>query len=502
MKRTDVTAARPAGQRRGFMRLRPGALVGLAVSALAIEVVLILGFTLPLSIWTNPAVVPTERPLATVLGTGAGGALRFGAAVACAFAAFALALWCARRVSGRAVFALVLLTTVVFSATLAPLNPLAAHDVYHNIADARTMWIYGDNPNILPPNVYPDDPYFEHVAAWSDFASPYGPVWYFVSGAPLPFTGDGLWPNVLGQKALTSAFLLAATALVMLIAARIRPGAAAAAGVLVGWNPLLQFETAGNAHNDVVMVVFALAALYAVTRRWWVAVFPLLALSVASKYVLILLGPILLIWMLKRTDVPRRWVALSLVLGAITGVAVYVPFFAGADTLNILRRQTNFNTSSPSALFDAVLWSRFHLDTLSSARIMKLVVVPLYVVCYAALLWRIPRDAGLVALVRAGFWAVFLLLLIATWWFWPWYLLWLAPLGALLPGSRPALLAALFSATAMAMYLPYFWLLYEDGLLLQAATAGAAFLLPALAAAAPRITRRDRREPAGALAAD
>src|SRR5438105_15533269 len=103
----------------------------------------------------------------------------------------------------------------------------------------------------------------------------------------------------------------------MLTAARIRPGAALAAGVLVGWNPLLQFETAGNAHNDIVMVFFALLAVYAITRRWWLLVFPLLALSVAAKYVLILLGPLLLLWMWRRGDIPRRTILLSLGLGAL-----------------------------------------------------------------------------------------------------------------------------------------------------------------------------------------
>jgi hypothetical protein len=251
------------------------------------------------------------------------------------------------------------------------------------------------------------------------------------------------------------------------------------------------------------MLFFALAALYAVTRRRWVADFPLLALSVAAKYMLIVLGPVVLVWMLKRHDVPRRWVLLSLALGVMVGAGVYVPFFAGEQTLAVFRRQSSFNTSSPSALLDALLWTRLALAPETASLIMKLIVTPVFLLAYSVLLWRMPRDAGVVALVRGGFWSVFLLLVIATWWFWPWYLLWLVPLGALLPAGRPALIAGVFSATAMAMYIPYFWLLYGDGVVLQAATAGTAFLLPVLLTITPRLRRRPAaREPLGAVAAD
>lgn len=503
MKRGSLERTSPPARGRGVIaRGRLPRLAGLAAIALALEGVFLFGFLHPISIRWYPDVVPTDRPLATVLGLGIGGAMRFGAPVLAGFALLLPAWWCARGLSGRAVVALVLLVSAVFSVTLLPANPLGAQDIYHNIADARTLWRYGDNPTVLPPNAYPDDPFAPYVPAWQDFASTYGPVWYVVAGAPLPFAGDGLWANVIGQKLLTAAFLFGSTVLVMLIAARIRPGAAAAAGVLVGWNPLLQWETAGNAHNDVVMVFFALAALYAVTRRWWLAVFPLLALSVGTKYVLVLLGPVLLVWMLRRGDIPRRRVALSLLLGALVGLAVYVPFFAGRDTLAAFARQGSFNTSSPSALIDALLWSRLNIDFTLSSKIVKLVVVPVYLLAYALILWRIPRDAGLVALVRASFWVVFLLLTVATWWFWPWYLLSLVPLGVLLPGSRPALLAAVFSATAMLMYIPYFWLLYGDGVVLQAATSATAFLLPSVLALLPRADDSRTREPVGAVAAD
>jgi hypothetical protein len=468
---------------------------------LTIALALLCGLLLPLAIWQHPQIIRDEQPLATALGTDGIGALRFAVPVLVAFAGFAAAVWLARGLSGRSATALVLGGTVLLSATLIPINPVGAQDIYHNIADARTLWIRGDNPTVLPPNAYPDDRFYPNVTAWQDFPSVYGPVWYGVSALTVPIAGDDLWSNVIGQKIITALFLLGATAMTMVTAGRIRPGAAIAAGVMVGWNPLMQFETAGNAHNDVVMVFFALAALYAVTRRWWLAVFPLLALSVAAKYVLILLGPILLVWLLRRHDVPRRQIVYSLLLGALTAAAVYLPFFAGADTLDSFRRQSAFNTSSPSALLDALLIQFSGLDEVESLKVTKLIVMPLYFVSYAVLLWRIRRDAGVVSLVRTSFWGVFLLLVIATWWYWPWYLVFLVPFGALLPGSRPALIGAVFAGASMLMYVPYFWLLWGDWIVHHASTAGVAFLLPVLLALVP-LLRRGQPAEVGALAGD
>jgi hypothetical protein len=126
-----------------------------------------------------------------------------------------------------------------------------------------------------------------------------------------------------------------------------------------------------------------------------------------------------------------------------------------------------------------VLMSWFHLSPTESSQIMKTIVVPPFLVLYA---WQVWRSGGnFAALVARSFAVFFGLLLIATWWFWPWYVIWVVPLAALTPRRGVAILAAVFSASSMLMYAAYFWLLYGDGLRLQAATAGVAFLPPLLA---------------------
>ncbi len=489
------------GHRRpGVTGAWSGSAAWLAGAGLLLELLLVLGFLLPYSILRHPDVIAAPDPLVVVLGNSAGAALRFIVPVLLAFAALGLALLAAPRATSRRAALLLLGGTAIFSATLLPMSPVGANDVYHNVADARTLFIYQDNPTLVPPIAHADDPFYRYVASWQDTPSAYGPVWYAISGIPLLVAGDSLWPNVLGQKLITAAFLLGCTLLAMLLAERIRPGTGLMAGLLVGWNPLLQFETAGNAHNDVVMAFFALAALYALSRRWWPAVFPALALAIASKPMLAVLGPVLLAWMVRRPEVSRRQLLLSLGLGALTLAAVYVPLFAGRDTLDGLQREANHVTSSPGAMTYTLLQSHFQMDWSSLLARMKLVAWPLFLLGYGIVLWRMIRRPDLDALAGAAAWAVFLLMTIIVWWFMSWYLFWLVPFAALRPRSRASAVALVFSLCALLMYVPHQWLLAGNPTLMETATALTGFLLPLLFAVAPRRSRV-KSMPAASLAA-
>lgn len=450
----------------------------LGLIALLLGLTYAIGFLLPLAYWRYPDVIPSDRPLADALGTDRAGALWFVGSVAVAFSLYAAAVLLARALRDRRALVAVLGVGAIYAVLFLPTNPVGAQDIYHNVFDARILWKYGDNPNAVPPSAFLNDPLFPAVVAWNEFASVYGPVWYAVSGVPFAAGGDDLRANVIGHKALTAAFLLGTALLTSLTAERIRRGTGVAAAIAVAWNPLMLFETAGNAHNDIVMVFFAMAAFYALVMRRWLWIFPLLALSVATKYGLILLGPLILVWLLRREDVPKRKVLLSLGLGAAVGAAVYLPFFQGADTLEVIRRQSGYNTSSPSAVLDMLLIHQWGFNSLESSRLMKQIVVPLFLVLYA---WQIWRVRGTVAgLVERCVVVLFLLMLISTWWFWPWYVIWIVPLAALLPRRGAALIGLSFSASAMLMYTAYFWLLYGDGVRLQLTTATVAFLPPAL----------------------
>jgi alpha-1,6-mannosyltransferase len=454
------------------------ALLGLGGCALALEAVFVGGFLLRFALWQHRQVVASPRVLAALSGRGPRGALVFALAVLVAFALYALAIWIGRAAQGPAATALVLGATILFALTLLPTNPVTADDVYHNVADARTFWVHGENPLRVPPAAVAGDPLARRVPAWRDTPSAYGPLWYVVSGAPLPLTGTALWPAVLAQKALTALCLLGITALVLAAAGRWQPQQGVAAGILVGWCPLLLWETAGAAHNDSLTVCCAVAAVCAALRRWTVAVFPLLLLAVATKPTLAVLAPVLLIWLLRQEAVSLRAVGVSLLLAGALAVVLYLPVGGWAAPLAGLRRESQRVSSSPGALVQTTLAVTLHVNGLHVLTLLKALVWPSYLGLYAAVLVRLARRPDDAMLAGSSVAVMGLTLVLVTWWFMPWYLLWLLPLAALGPATRWWAVSAAFAAGAMLQYVPHFWLLGTDPRLLEFATAATAFLPP------------------------
>lgn len=472
---------RPMALTSAFARCNRLILLGAA--ALALASVLIAGLLLPLALWEHDEVISGHQPIAVLFGTQAAGAARLLAAILSAYVVFGVAALLARGSAGRRACWLVLAGTVLLALVLLPMHPAGSQDIYHNIADARTFWIHGANPAITPPDAHLDDPFLPYVSVWRDYPSAYGPLWYAIAGVGLPFTEADLWPNVIAQKLLSAGFLVITTVLVMATAGRIQPHTAPLAGVLVGWNPLLLFETAGNAHNDIVMVAFAVAAIYALVRGWWPAVFPLLALAVSAKYILVLLGPLLVMWMLRRREVSLRQTSLSLILGAAVALACYGPFLVGGAIEESLARQSERVLASTGAALTSMLMTERGLDSKQAKTVMKLAMVAVFLVGYAVALWRIPRDPPASALIVAGTWATFLFLVTVAWWFWPWYLIGLVPLAALAPRRPEALLASVFSLTATLMYVTYMWQVFDpDWHGTQRETAATIFVIPLLLA--------------------
>jgi hypothetical protein len=406
------------------------------------------------------------------------GALRWAVPAVALVLVWGVALWAAARLRGWGWGVVALGMATAFLVTLLPMNPGGTQDIYHNVADLRLFWLHGLNPTLHAPNAVPDDPFFPHVWGYADLPSAYGPLWYELAGVTVALSGDGLWSNLIAQKAFVGAFALGTALLVMLAAGSVAPDRIVPAAVVTAWSPLLLWETGGNGHNDSVMAFFLAAALLAAARRAYLWLLPLLVLAALVKYTTALALPVALVWLLRRPDVSRRTIAVGAGIAAICVVVAFAPLAAGTDTVAALRRPGMTFILSPTTLAHG--WLAGRLTDADASTVVRAVTGLIFLGVY---LWVLARTGGDARdLAARCFDALFLYLLLASWWFFPWYVLWLAPPAVLARGPSRIFALGVMSGAALLTYL-YWWpdppFRGEEWFRLYAAIVAGVFALPA-----------------------
>ena len=307
--------------------------------------------------------------------------------------------------------------------------------------DAWTYWSYGriasvhdGNPYRDSPSDVRDDPSFRWVGEdWRGATSVYGPAFTLASEPLARAAGTSHDRAAWAFKTLGAAAVLAAA----LLAARLsrRPAFACA---FVGWNPLLAVHFGGGGHNDAWMaalVVGALAAGVAGRRRLEGAAW---ALAAAVKWIPLVLLPL------------RALEARALRRGL--GVAGFAVAAAVVAALATARYGTAWLEAAAPIARTAARETRFavpqRLEQLGLPEWLALgVPAAAFVVAYLALARRALRGRAQLGLA-AG------LLLLATPYLAPWYVVWTAPLAAAEDDGHAQLLALGLSAYLLPQTVP------------------------------------------------
>jgi hypothetical protein len=214
--------------------------------------------------------------------------------------------------------------------------PVGALDAFNYMIELKLAYGYGENPYLVTFAGYRDDP-FALPAFLVDVPLFYGPVWLLAYGLPVALVGFETIIGLLGALKLFNVGLLALTGL--LIYRSQEDDRAGWLGVyLFLANPLVVFEGVGNAHNDVLMTLFLVAALVAFRRK---SVFagPMFALSALVKLFTIVLAPLLLAVMLRDRWGWRR-LALAGSLALLVVVVSVMPFWADGAMVDGFRKGT------------------------------------------------------------------------------------------------------------------------------------------------------------------
>jgi len=346
-----------------------------------------------------------------------------------------------------------------FSINLLFMYPVGAADIFDQIFRARLLAHYGLNPFTTLPSHIAGDP-FQAYVAWKGDPSPYGPVWeLFAAGASL-LAGSDLWGNLVAFKLLVIAAYGVSVGLTYAILRATRPDWALRGTIFFAWNPLVIFEVAGNGHNDAIVIMFVLAAVYLFVTARRVAVLPAVMAGALAKFVPVLLVPVFVaaIWR-DRSPYPVKKgpstagvrdrplsnidAFVTLVVGAVISLGMalilYAPFWNGPSSIGALGRQSLFTASIPKVALD-LLTLRLHVDDGQAQSLVRgtalglMLLVTLGLTLWVFLKGNARNETERAALVdrtlSALYEVIFFYLAFATLWFQPWYLMWLVALTA------------------------------------------------------------------------
>jgi hypothetical protein len=386
-----------------------------------------------------------------------------------------------KELDEREALYIIIIGGVIFGLILLFSYPQTAIDLFVYGIRTRGWAVYGLSPFTTPPEALPtSDPWLGLAGEWADAASPYGPVWEWLSLGAYHLFGGKYLAHLINIKVIGLLAYLGCTWMVYKTLQLYRPQWAAIGTAFFAWNPLVLFESVQNAHNDIVMVFFLLVAVWAFAnltvgsqekrRHMWLGVFIIaFAASILVKFVTVVILPFFLVVLVLHEETWLRRILVFISIGfAITVISVLVmlPYWPGLDQWALLRANEGAGRSLTALL---VLLIRPMTGTNPAFNISRGLIYALLGGIYLWCLWQVWRraatqtkrdrtrkKAAFETPIWASFFVFFWYVLLGASTFHAWYLLWFLPLGAfLIPQVRPISGVVVFSLMAL-LIIPYF----------------------------------------------
>jgi hypothetical protein len=347
----------------------------------------------------------------------------------------------------------VIAAALAASALLWTSFPVGSKDVFLYALFGKVWGTYHANPYQIPPATFPGDPWLEYARTLgAQRPAPYGPLFLWQAWAGNALARSHLWLAAWAHKAVATFALAAALLVAMRFLRVVRVQQPWHIMTLLALNPLLLFESAGNGHNDAVMLLLLVAGLFwhvrGGTHRSVLAP-AILSLAVWYKWYAVLLMPAFVIdaYRVDGRQVVWRWIFSACVSAVVFGGFLMAPLADGTPVLlGRLIGHENLRTVFPLQLsppLAALLWvcqttglvdqggNLFWFDSIRS------VVFAATILAALGCQWR-----GVLTLVQSVCVLALALAMFALSILWPWHLL--VPVAfALLSAARPWILLAL-----------------------------------------------------------
>lgn len=367
---------------------------------------------------------------------------------------------------------------LLFCAILLAIPPLTSQDVFWNLFQGRIFTHYQQNPYLVTPQEFSGDPYFGLIRIWQDFPMTHGPIWTLLVSAVSILTPNNLFSSLFILRMVLFIILGLVIGLTVLVVRQVNPPWSFPAFIALSWQPLLLINTINNASNDIIIGLTALLGLFLIFRGRYLQGFTVLWIGVLVKYVILLLIPLGIIFVIHRHGLKAMIKIITPIIGVIIFLTLiaYLPFgynifqfsglssqihlfeytvlppvpfwlttvgatISGTDIKEIIRN----NQQIPLSLFK----DRTALESL--VLIVRILSVAIFLVFYFWLLFKPFQNER--DLFRRGFWIFAVYLLIAPFWFMDWYLIWLIPL-AVVSGLVPTLIVLGWSVIAFSCLFP------------------------------------------------
>jgi hypothetical protein len=402
-------------------------LIGAALGSLAIY---LLAFTVP----ANLLMLYQRHSLVGQLlrHSGLHGFLRISVAFISVGLLYLVGLRAAQKTSSKTAWIIVIGGTLAFIIMFLFMAPLDARDIYDNIFHGRILGVYGANPFRDLISGFPHDPFFQYPY-WKNSPSAYGPFWETLAGITAWLAGDGIITNILAFKILPGIFHLASIAVVISFLRRSQPQHALSGALLLGWNPVLLYETWGNGHNDIAMMFWVLlTALLMSQKRYSLGTLSLVAGTLIKFIPALLIPAAMLISYHSLENLKFRFwfIVKTSLASALLIMIAYIPFWNGTATFSIGRRMQMFTTSIPALMYrilkPALGWSE-------AAHLVSLGALGLLAIFTLIQTLRVQKQESTPDFLQAAFNILTFYLLVTCLWFQQWYGIWLISLAPLLP---------------------------------------------------------------------
>lgn len=171
--------------------------------------------------------------------------------------------------------------------------PAFSHDLFNYLFDARIFTYYQLSPYHFKPLDFPFDSWTRFMH-WTHRNYPYGPSWLILT-IPFSYLGFGKFLlTLLNFKILIAAGYMGTIYLIGKILEKINPSISTLGMIFFALNPLVLIESLVSAHHDVVMILFALLAVYLILVGKKIYSFFSFLISIGVKFVTASLLPLLI----------------------------------------------------------------------------------------------------------------------------------------------------------------------------------------------------------------